>query len=53
MSISGESLHYFGERHVKTAISDGSTVVPVSVDFLRQRRDGSCTVPGKNGGGGH
>ena len=33
VSISGEPLQYYGERHVETAISDGSTVVLVSVDF--------------------
>ena len=34
VSISGEPLHYYGERRVKTAISGGSAVVPVSVVFF-------------------
>ena len=33
VSISGEPLQYYGERSMQTAISDGSTVMPVSADF--------------------
>ena len=33
VSISGKPLQFYGQRSVQTAISDGSSVMPVSVDF--------------------
>ena len=33
VSISGESLQYYGQRSMQTAISGGSTLMPVSAEF--------------------
>ena len=47
VSISGEPLQYYGQRSVKTAISDGSSVMPVSVDFCVSDVTAPCVSLGK------